>query len=320
MGSSKDSKNVKLEEEYRIKARRYIEERPSRPMARMKHPSSYTSDDRLRMRHSSSYTSKTIIEQPLRRRDRSTSKSRKYTSAKNDDDNGKEKSTNSNHSLNSISTFMSWLFLPEGYPHSVSDDYLEYQIWDTIQGFLGYIKSMLLTLCFLRGLGVGAEGNLESAMLVWIVRDTAGVISGLLTGFPIFTKRFSDKKELKKWRLVSEFIRFLGGCLEIYASAYSRSYFMFLSALVVVMNTIAGVISGQTRNALVTHFAIKDNIADCAAKEGNQDRGVKVFGIPLALYCLLQLREDIIVYLWNYLILALFQFYSTYLAMKALKI
>jgi len=25
------------------------------------------------------------------------------------------------------------VFLPQGYPESVSDDYLEYQIWDTVQ-------------------------------------------------------------------------------------------------------------------------------------------------------------------------------------------
>ena len=32
----------------------------------------------------------------------------------------------------------------------------------------------------------------------------------------------------------------------------------------------------------MTHFARKGNFADCTAKEGNQDRGVKVFGILIA--------------------------------------
>lgn len=31
------------------------------------------------------------------------------------------------------------IFLPQGYPSSVSDDYLEYQIWDTVQGFCSSI-------------------------------------------------------------------------------------------------------------------------------------------------------------------------------------
>jgi len=32
----------------------------------------------------------------------------------------------------------------------------------------------------------------------------------------------------------------------------------------------------------MTHFAKRGNFADCTAKEGNQDRGVKVFGILIA--------------------------------------
>ena len=49
-----------------------------------------------------------------------------------------------------------WLFLPRGYPESVSDDYLLYQLWDTLQGFCGYLKGIILTLSFLKGLGVGS--------------------------------------------------------------------------------------------------------------------------------------------------------------------
>jgi hypothetical protein len=32
--------------------------------------------------------------------------------------------------------------------------------------------------------------------------------------------------------------------------------------------------TSQTRSALVTHFALANNSADCAAKEANQDRGI----------------------------------------------
>jgi len=40
------------------------------------------------------------------------------------------------------------VFLPQGYPESVSKDYLEYQIWDTVQ--VSYIfKSIHYELIFL---------------------------------------------------------------------------------------------------------------------------------------------------------------------------
>ena len=41
-----------------------------------------------------------------------------------------------------ITYFLSSVFLPQGYPSSVSDDYLEYQIWDTIQVFLHHLKTI----------------------------------------------------------------------------------------------------------------------------------------------------------------------------------
>lgn len=36
-------------------------------------------------------------------------------------------------------------FLPEGFPESVSDDYLEFQCWDTAQGMCSYVRGSLTT-------------------------------------------------------------------------------------------------------------------------------------------------------------------------------
>ena len=117
------------------------------------------------------------------------------------------------HSLTTgFSAGFNWLFLPRGYPQSVSEDYLAYQVWDTLQGFCDYLKGILLTLSFLKGLGVGSStGSLDAAMLVWIVRETTGVCCGLIAGMPTFTIHFSDRLQLRKWRLVSEAIKAVAG-------------------------------------------------------------------------------------------------------------
>jgi len=217
-----------------------------------------------------------------------------------------------------ISLF-SWVFLPAGYPESVSRDYLAYQIWDTAQGFLGYLKQILLSLSFLRGMGVGQESSsLSHAMQVSLVRDSVGVISGLVVGIPTFTVAFSEKRSLKTYRIVSEVVRIVAGLLEIYASVYSREYFLHLSCVIVVLNTIATVMVTQTRASLVTHFACTNNVSDCAAKEGNQDRGVKVFGIPLAVLLLKWLGEDIQNIMNMYVILVVLQLMCNVLAVGAL--
>jgi len=113
--------------------------------------------------------------------------------------------------------------LPEGYPQSVSPDYLEYQVWDTLQGFLGYLKGTILGLCYLKGMGVGQSGSsLNGAMFVLLTRDSVGVVSGLVAGLPTFTVPFSDLKRLRFHRITSELIRIAAGVLEVYASVYSR--------------------------------------------------------------------------------------------------
>lgn len=53
--------------------------------------------------------------------------------------------------MNSFFSFATSAFLPEGYPNSVSKDYLEYQTWDTIQVRLCFFYILILSwqLCVL---------------------------------------------------------------------------------------------------------------------------------------------------------------------------
>ena len=59
------------------------------------------------------------------------------------------KITNVNRSTNTvlqkIGIFLKNAFLPQGYPDSVSDDYLSYQVWDTVQAFASSISGSLAT-------------------------------------------------------------------------------------------------------------------------------------------------------------------------------
>jgi len=216
------------------------------------------------------------------------------------------------------------MFLPEGFPESVSADYLEYQIWDTLQGFLGYLRNIILSMAYLKGMGIGAhniESTLVGAMYITILRDTTSVVAGLASGIPSLTKTFSDKKNLKKWRMVSEILRVIAGLIQIYAAYYSTgTLFILQQVLIVSIQTSASVMEVQTRSALITHFARKNNIADCAAKEGNQDRGIKVFGIPLAIILIRNVNNSLVILWSTYGIIVVLQTVFNILAIKALKI
>jgi len=54
-------------------------------------------------------------------------------------------SSSANTILQKVGIFLKNAFLPQGYPDSVSEDYLIYQIWDTVQAFASSISGSLAT-------------------------------------------------------------------------------------------------------------------------------------------------------------------------------
>ena len=83
--------------------------------------------------------------------------------------------------INQLTRFLREAFLPAGYPESVSDDYLAYQTWDTIQAFASSISGSLATHAVLEGVGVG-DGNATSlaATITWLLRQGAGMVGQIL--------------------------------------------------------------------------------------------------------------------------------------------
>lgn len=74
-----------------------------------------------------------------------------------------------------VKQILSNTFLPSGYPHSVRPEYLQYQIWDSIQGLSSYLRSVLTTRNVLAGVGVGStEITPLSAALAWVFKDGVG--------------------------------------------------------------------------------------------------------------------------------------------------
>lgn len=73
------------------------------------------------------------------------------------------------------------IFLPHGYPESVSSDYFDYQIWDTVQAFCSTITGTFTTRAILKGVGVGdAEATPLAAAITWIAKDGTGMLGRIL--------------------------------------------------------------------------------------------------------------------------------------------
>jgi hypothetical protein len=71
-------------------------------------------------------------------------------------------------------------FLPAGYPTSVPDEYLTFQLWNILQDLTSNLRSILCTQKILEGMGVGRAGVTSlAATMQWIARDGASMVGGL---------------------------------------------------------------------------------------------------------------------------------------------
>ncbi|PTB63133.1 DUF647-domain-containing protein [Trichoderma citrinoviride] len=168
-------------------------------------------------------------------------------------------------------------FLPVGFPHSVSKDYLSYQFFDSLQAFFSTISSLLANRALLQGLGVGdASSSATFALLLTILKDAMSRIATI-----VFAHRFGLRIEpdAKRYRFLADLFNDTAFFLELY-SPYLGSW-----GKVVALSTgealraLCGVAAGASKAALSVHFARQDNLAELNAKEASQETAVGLIGL-----------------------------------------
>lgn len=188
----------------------------------------------------------------------------------------------SDEKFQSLSHFFRTVFLPQGYPDSVSADYLLYQLWDTVQAFASSITGTLAAQAVLKGVGVGDESaTVLAATLTWLLKDGTGMIGRILFAW---LQGSSLDCDAKRWRLFADILNDIAIFLEILAPSF-QSVFTVTVCAAGVLKSIVGVAGGATRAALTQHQARRNNMADVSAKDGSQETLVNL----AALLCSLML-------------------------------
>ena len=173
----------------------------------------------------------------------------------------------------------SYLFLPQGYPLSVTEDYIVYQFWDTVQALFSAITGLLATRAVFVGVGVGNESaTAAAATLQWICKDGVSSIGRIVVASAISKQLDSD---CKRFRLLADLTNDFGIFLQILSGYVAQEYFLLLICLASAFKTICGVCAGITRACLTFHFAKQQNTSDVASKDGNQETAVSLTGLLL---------------------------------------
>ncbi|KAJ3497030.1 hypothetical protein NLG97_g2217 [Lecanicillium saksenae] len=180
-------------------------------------------------------------------------------------------------SLREWKKILSDSFLPVGFPHSVSSDYLAYQTFDSLQAFFSTITSLLANRALLQGLGVGdANSSATFALLLTILRDATSRVATI-----VFAHRFGLRIEpdAKRYRFLADLFNDTGFFLELYSPYLSPWWKVIALSIGEALRALCGVSAGASKAALSMHFAKHDNLAELNAKEASQETAVGLIGL-----------------------------------------
>ncbi|XP_078201322.1 RUS family member 1 isoform X6 [Callithrix jacchus] len=175
------------------------------------------------------------------------------------------------------------VFLPQGFPDSVSPDYLPYQLWDSVQAFASSLSGSLATHAVLLGIGVGnAKATVSAATATWLVKDSTGMLGRIIFAWWKGSKLDCNAKQ---WRLFADILNDVAMFLEIMAPVYPICFTMTVSTSNLA-KCIVSVAGGATRAALTVHQARRNNMADVSAKDSSQETLVNLAGLLVSLLML----------------------------------
>ncbi|KAL4944254.1 hypothetical protein BDV06DRAFT_220517 [Aspergillus oleicola] len=181
-------------------------------------------------------------------------------------------------SLSSLRSFLIDVFLPAGYPHSVSDDYVPYQIFDSLQAFSSSIAGLLASRAVLQGVGVGnASASPTSALLLHILQDTSGRIATILFAHRVGT---ALEPECKMYRFAADIFNDLAMVLDCLSPGIPAG-FARVSVLsgAGVLRALCGVAGGSSKASLSAHFSLWGNLAEVNAKDSSQETVISLIGM-----------------------------------------
>ncbi|OWK11041.1 hypothetical protein Celaphus_00007142 [Cervus elaphus hippelaphus] len=199
------------------------------------------------------------------------------------------------------------VFLPQGFPDSVSPDYLPYQL----------LSGSLATHAVLLGIGVGdAKASVSAATATWLVKDSTGMLGRIVFAWWMGSKMDCNAKQ---WRLFADVLNDIAMFLEIMAPILP-----FCFTITVCISNLAkclvGVAGGATRAALTMHQARRNNMADVSAKDGSQETLVNLAGLLVSLLMLPLVSDSPSLSLGCFFFLTTLHVYANYRAVRALVI
>mmetsp|Transcript_53559 Transcript_53559/g.89017 ORF Transcript_53559/g.89017 Transcript_53559/m.89017 type:complete len:549 (-) Transcript_53559:529-2175(-) len=208
------------------------------------------------------------------------------------------------------------IFLPDGFPQSVTPDYLEFCKWRSIQNIASCFLATMSTQSLLYAAGLG-KGAIPSAQLInWVIKDGVGYFTKVFFGSK-FGARFDD--DPKRWRLGADVLEELGMAIEVVAPLVPQQ-FLFMASLANASKSIATMIQSATRNAFYKSFSKRENMGDITAKGEAQVMSCKLIGMAAGIRLTELLRTNTNLRIGIYTLVATVHFFSNLLSYQVVEL
>ncbi|KAA8498329.1 Protein root UVB sensitive 2, chloroplastic [Porphyridium purpureum] len=168
------------------------------------------------------------------------------------------------------------IYMPDGFPHTVTKDYLAFTQWRTLQNLASSVMAVLSTEALFFGLGVGKKNTAAvAAATAWVLKDGLGYIGKVAYGY-LAGKQFDY--DPKSWRIGSDLLEDLGGVLELLTPLWP-SNFLLLASVANTMKGVASMTGTATRHSIYKSLALRENTGDIATKGESQGVTCKIVGL-----------------------------------------
>ncbi|KAF9877408.1 duf647 domain-containing protein [Colletotrichum karsti] len=179
------------------------------------------------------------------------------------------------------------IFLPDGYPNSVTDDYAAYQIYDSFQAFAGTIAGMISSRAVWEGMGVGDSlASPTGAMMVQVIRESMGRFGTIAFAHLMGT---SIEAECKAYRMASDVLCSIAFIIDCLSPMFPRHIRFMVLCFSSILFSASGVAGNASKSSLSGHFAQWNNLGELNAKDASQETAISLMGMitgTLVISCL----------------------------------
>ena len=212
---------------------------------------------------------------------------KRQPSLNNDDENITESSSSSSSSSSFFPRFRAQfkrIFLPDGFPNTVSRDYLPWLKWQMLSLFFRDVLEVLSAQSLLVAVGMDVNQANVAAPVVgaakWVLKDGTGGLATLALG-ALNTKKFDENPKFF-WSTANS-LEDVSRAMELLTPLFPSHFLLIAGTATFVRSAALTGRSSLINGTFMTHFSRNENAGDIRTKLEVQGRWLQIAALPVGI-------------------------------------